>query len=261
MAHPDGTRAWRKSWRKKWREGSSYRSLTSIQKVVLAWVEENADDDGRAGPTTERWLAGVLSSPREKVSRDAIHRAMAALIRAGLVSKHPHQEPHQEPHLAPTVYVRTNWKEYQDKQDDPHQDTHRLVDDTRTYLAEESRGKQKKQKTTAPEAPLPEGTDWSGLVAAMSKAWADRYGGAKFVWLGKDWKTLRALVVSLTDTEVWRRWEIYLANTDKFYTGHPLDLFASQVSRFVVAPAPDRSFREPWEGESPKGPSEWRETQ
>jgi hypothetical protein len=261
LAHPDGTRAWRKAWRKRWHEGSSYRQLTCLQRELLRWIEENADDDGRAGPTTFVWLARLLSCPTERVSKSAVHRASVALEKAGMVRREAGQAPGRAPGHGPMSYVRENWSEYQGQPSEVGQPPGRKASDPRDNLAEEGRGKQKKQKTTAPEAPLPEGTDWSGLVAAMSKAWAGRYEGAKFVWLGKDWKTLRALVVSLTDTEVWRRWEIYLANTDKFYTGHPLDLFASHISRFVVAPAPDRGFREPWEGESPKGPSEWRETQ
>ena len=54
----------------------------------------------------------------------------------------------------------------------------------------EERKKGKKKETTAPEAPLPEGTDWSGLLAAMSREWGNRYGGAKLAWQGKEFKPL-----------------------------------------------------------------------
>jgi hypothetical protein len=246
-SHPDGTKAWRKGWRKRWREGSSFRALSPLARMLLIWIEDNADDEGMAGPTTERWLAGLMSCPSEKVSRDAIHRAASALIRAGLVSKRPHLDPHHKPRLAPTVYVRANWKEYQGAKEEPHLDPHLENRDTRTYLAEEGRGKQKKQKTTAPEAPLPPGTQWQELLEAMCREWGLLYTGKKLVLLGKDFKPLRALVVSLTDDEVYRRWQIYLTNSDPFYTGHPVSLFCSQVNRFVVAPAREASFQEPWE--------------
>lgn len=231
---PDGTRAWRKSWRKRWREGSSYRSLTVLQRVVLGWIEDNADDQGRAGPTTERWLAQVMSSRHERVSRDAIHRAIVGLERAGLVSKYPHQEPHQEPHLAPTVYVRVNWEEYQGKADDPHQEPHSMLDGPRTDLAEVSRSKQRK-KNGAASAAQP---GWQELIAGINGCWTATYQGQKYVWQGRDFKALKALRASLADDEILRRFGIYLANRDAFYSGHPVGNFCSQVNRFVAGALP-----------------------
>jgi hypothetical protein len=156
-----------------------------------------------------------------------------------------------------------NYRKYQDvPEDEPGQPQDQPRDQPRDNPgADQNKGtkkQEKKKETTAPEAPLPEGTDWSGLLAAMSRVWAEKYDGKKLVLLGRDFKPLRALVVSLTDEEVFRRWANYLGNPDPFYAGHPVGLFVSQVNRFVVAPAP-RTFREPWEGASPVGPQDWRE--
>ena len=262
MTHPVGTKAWRKGWRKRWHEGSSYRQLTLLQRVLLHWVEENANDEGMAGPTTRVWLAKLMSCPSERVSKSSVHRAAVTLERAGMVRREAGQVPGRVPGHAPMLYIRENWAEYQDKPDKAGQDPGKVMSDTRDDLAEEGRREQKKQKkeeTTPPEAALPPDTDWPELLKAMTESWATRHGGKKLALLGRDFKPLRALVVSLTDVEVWRRWEIYLANPDPFYTGHPVSLFCSQVNRFVDAPAREPSFKEPWEGESPKGLKEWRE--
>lgn len=235
MAAHDSTRPWRKSHRRKYREGSTYRDLTLLQRELLRWIEDNADDQGRAGPTTERWLAQVFSSRYETISRDAVHRASVALERVGLALREPHQEPHLSPHLAPTVYVRVNWDKYQDKPESPHQEPHRKVDDSRTDLEEVSRGLKKKMGSAA-DAAAP---GWQELVAGLDGCWTATYQGQKYVWQGRDFKAMKALRKSIPDAEILRRFGNYLSNRDPFYAGHPVGLFCSQVNRFVAGAVPD----------------------
>ncbi len=257
---PDGTRAWRKGWRKRWREGSSFRALSPLARLLVIWVEDNADDDGQV-TTTIRHMEKIFSCGDHRLSpsRGAIWRALREAKKAEILRTGSGQESEQEAGKLPTTITRVNFKEYQEAPEEKRAEK-------RAGLEKEaglsSRGTQKnaeKKPTPATAGDRPEHADWRALIEALNGAWTQKHG-AKLVWLGKDWKPLRALLDDLGADEIIRRWLNYLGNEDKFYAGHPLGLFLSQVNRFVVGPAAP-TFREPWEGASPTAPGspEWPE--
>jgi hypothetical protein len=230
------------------------------------WRDTEAYVSGKSVtvPRGSALITGRTLAARAGVSRGVVERAMRAFHALGMVT-FTDLGPGARGGTTVRLVNVLNYRKYQDvPEDEAGQPQDQPRDQPRDNPgADQNKGTKKqenKKETTPPEAALPEGTDWSGLLAAMSKAWATKYDGKKLVLLGKDFKPLRSLVCSLTDVEVWRRWEIYLANDDKFYTGHPVALFCSQVNRFVVAPASDR-FREPWEGASPVSPQDWEKMQ
>jgi hypothetical protein len=151
---PVGTKPWRKAWRKRWRVGSSFVALSMPAKLVVMWVEENADDTGSA-TTTTRYLASVIGGAHHKagVARMVVWRAIREAASAGILRIEPGQEAGHESGHAPTKLTRVNFKEYQEREES-------TGTGTGTGLGVEpglsSRGKQKKQKQQLPE------TDVSG---------------------------------------------------------------------------------------------------
>lgn len=242
MAHPEGTKAWRKSHRRKWRDGSSYRSLNLLQREILRWVEDNADDQGRTPPTGQHYLAKLLSSAREVISRDQIQRAVVGLEKSGLVLREPHSVPHKDPHKEPhkiaTVYVRANFAEYQTNESEPHKDPHKVSGGEPRLGGR--RGRSGRETTEGAEAPPAAG--WQALIATLTTAWQGRYPGTQLVWAGRDFKALKTLLGSIPEAEIVRRFSNYLTNPDPFYAGHPVTTFCSQVNRFVAAPVRAAGF-------------------
>jgi hypothetical protein len=259
MAHPDGTKAWRKSWRKRWRDGSSYRGLSVLAREIVRYVEDNADDAGKV-TTTIRHLTAVMAcrDPRLSPPRMTVWRALQEAVRAEILRTDAGQQAGQQAGHAPTTITRVNFREYQEREEGSGTTSGTGLE-AEAGLSGRREQKKAEKKTTPAEAgeraPHP---DWHALIEAINGAWTQKHK-AKLVWHGKDWKPLRALLESVGADEIIRRWTNYLANDDKFYAGHPLGLFLSQVNRFVVGRVEQPSFREPWEGESPTGPGspEW----
>ena len=150
---PEGTKPWRKGWRKRWREGSSFRGLSLVAKVLVLWVEENANDQGRV-VTTIRHLTSMVSGKhyRQKVPRMTVWRALKEATDAGVLVTEAGQDAGQANIHPPTIITRCNYKDYQDKETDiPGEAGQALV----TEAGRSSRGRQKKQITTCPEAAPP----------------------------------------------------------------------------------------------------------
>ena len=114
MAIPEGTKAWRKSWRRKWREESSFRDLSPLSKLLVGWVEDNADDDGSV-TSTVRYLSAMLGGKhkRHKIPRMTLWRALKEAERVGLIVTEAGQLAGQDWGQQPTKITRVNFRVYQ----------------------------------------------------------------------------------------------------------------------------------------------------
>jgi hypothetical protein len=117
LAHPDGTKAWRKGWRRRWRDGSSFRSLSPLARCIVLWVEENADDAGQV-TTTIRHLTRLMACSDRRMSppRMTVWRALCEAERAGILRREAGQDAGQDAGQAPTTITRVNFKEYQERE-------------------------------------------------------------------------------------------------------------------------------------------------
>lgn len=166
---------WRKSWRKRWLATSSYRRLSLLQREILRYVEENADDTG-AVRVSKRYLADICSSPRERVSPSAVWRAVQALSRDCLLSctVDTDRKADRKADHNPWTLTRVNFKEYQEAKPNPDRDPDRKADQS-------SRGSEKEVSTAGKPA------DPFRVVMAVLRAWLP---GVNFD--ATDAKTIRA---------------------------------------------------------------------
>jgi hypothetical protein len=197
---PEGTKAWRKGWRKRWREGSSFRSLSLPAKMIVIWVEENANDEGRV-VTTIRHLAKMISGGhgKQKVPRMTLWRALQEAVDAGLLVTEAGQQAGQQEVQPPTIITRCNFKDYQDSVEEVGTASGTALV---TQAGRSSRRRQRKQK---------EDPQLVALVDAL-KATYREVKGEDMDWRGASYGDLAGIRAILSDDgEVQRRWRIFVA--------------------------------------------------
>ena len=220
---PEGTKPWRKGWRKRWREDSSFRSLSPIAKVVVFWVEENANDQGRV-VTTMRHLALMVGGRdhRVKVPRMTVWRAVREACAAGILRTEAGQQALQGELQPPTIITRCNFEEYQ-SQVDIDQDA--TVTGLGAEAGRSSRGMQKKQKKKDPPASRRSDPELEGVQAGFLVAYQQAMGEG-MPWTGPDWGVLQRLrKLGVGDTEILRRWNRFL-RWKEFYPEKNMHAFA-----------------------------------
>ena len=209
---PEGTKAWRKGWRKRWREGSSFRALSMPAKMIVIWVEENANDEGRV-VTTVRHLAKMIGGThgKQRVPRMTLWRALQEAVDAGLLVTEAGQQAGQQEVQPPTIITRCNFKDYQESDESSGTASGTALV---TQAGRSSRRMQKKKK---------EDPQLAALVDGMRQAFQTHRGEVldiqKAAW--GDLAAVRSILAD--DGEVLRRYTLFVA--DKYWPIKSMNFF------------------------------------
>lgn len=223
---PNQTKAWRKSWRKRWREGSSYRQLSTLERCIVSYVEDNADDEGRV-TTTTRFLAEVMTPMgrgHHQVSNVTVWRAIQRCVELGVLTadvvEKVKQNSQRNSQHGPTTLTRVNYRRYQDP---VAEDVTELVTDVVEEVKRSSRGKQKKAERDLV---------LDALVDAMRQKYLEVVGEA-YDYQDRQLGDLIAVRSLIPDDEILRRWEDFLRH--KFWPIKNFNRFRAAQSAFKSA--------------------------
>jgi len=202
--NPQGhTKAWRKSWRKRWREGSTYRQLTLLERSIVSFVEDNADDEGRV-TTTTRFLAEMMTpmgGGHNPVSNVAVWRALKKCVEMGVLTTEVDRKVKQMMQCrlqsGPTTLTRVNYRRYQDP---ITQDVTEDVTEVVSKVLRSSRGRQKKAERDLV---------LDALVDAMRQKY-EEIVGEPYDYQDRQLGDLQAVRSLIPDDEVLKRWEGFL---------------------------------------------------
>jgi hypothetical protein len=237
---PEGTKPWRKAWRRRWREGSSFRGIGLPAKLIVIWVEENADDSGTA-LVTLRQLSRYLSGPHHKqtVPLTTTHRALHEAIRAGLLVAEAERPWIEKRNGSPSRITRVKFATYQHEPAGSGTGTGTPLDREAEHS---SRRRQKKQREETEETPGDKRRPASSPLFGPTRLRLETVfeevmgAGAKYLFAyGRDGAALKRLLASATPAEIDLRWRSALR-----HKGYPTVRTVAQLAQFWNSTEVDR---------------------
>lgn len=116
----------------------------------------------------------------------------------------------------------------------PHPASH----DVGTEGKEGKEGKEPSRDSNNPDAGKPRRGGGNDITRLWDQLYESKHGGEKYPWSKKDAVAIATVAKTLGSPDALERAiGRYLADTDPFFTGHPIGKFQSQLARFTDAAA------------------------